>query len=191
MAKDGLTQRLYLFLWHRYLDGLDATQAAEKAGITEDEFLTHRAARTRFYCAAEARAVEGLPDEMMERYARLAQGRFLFGTARDSATAGVAARVLDARAENAGPTTITFIIQDAETAEKIEEVARAAVAHSREDDTPPQAQDVPDITPESARAAARRAPHGDGSTHSPQPFLWPEAAPVAIAKSHKPSKRTE
>lgn len=181
MRKPSLTERLYLFLWHRYVDGLPADAATEKADLPEDEFLDHRARRSRYYCAAEQRLEENLTVVMCQRYARAAQLRLIAGVANvsDSATASVAARVLDGAPEAGEPTSITFVIQDADLAERVGDVARAA-SQARHDDEDAYLRDA---------AVSSRPPAPDASPPNRPPMVWPiptPAAAVAIAKSYKP-----
>ncbi len=184
MAKTSLTERLYLFLWHRYVDGLSAEVTAGKADLLEEEFLDHRARRSRYYCAAEQRLEENMTPEMFLRYARAAQLRLLASAvgSGDSAAAGVAARVLDAAPEAGEPTTITFVIQDADLAERVGDVARAA-SRARPGD---EDGDLADLRPFAA-ASRPRAPSGVAPNRPT--LVWPThtpAAAVAIAKSYKP-----
>jgi phenylpyruvate tautomerase PptA (4-oxalocrotonate tautomerase family) len=180
MSKHSLTRRLFLFLWHRYVDGLDAGRAADLAGISEEEFLAHRAERSRFYRMAEERIKQSLPPEALETYARVAQFRILSGTARDSATASVAARVLDAAAEATGaPTNITFVIQDADMAERVNDLAFDACSRPGPSTVVGNAAT---IAPPSPPASPKR--RTGGFTQNKPPVF--NAPAVAVAKGFKP-----
>jgi hypothetical protein len=117
MGKRSLTDRLFHFLWYRYVEGATDEEAAELADITAAEVRQQRARRTPAYRAAEARLERHLPPEMLLRYSRAVQARALL-TETGTAAVQVAARVLEAHPQSDQPTQIAFIIQEAEPQEE-------------------------------------------------------------------------
>lgn len=130
MARSSLTERLFVYLWHRYVEGCTDEDAAAAAGVSREEFLRNRSRRTVSYRAAEAMMEKRLPDEALARYARALQARLLLNR-DDSAGAQVAKTVLDGREASDAPTAITFVIQDAETREAVEEALAPGRGRSR------------------------------------------------------------
>lgn len=111
MSSSRLSDRLFTFLWQRYVEGRSAEEAAEAAGLSPDVVARHRARRSPAYEAAEALLDERLPAVMLSRYARALQARVLL-TKEDATAAGVAKAVLEDAQESDRPTAIAFVIED-------------------------------------------------------------------------------
>lgn len=185
MARTSIVDRLFLFLWHRYVEGQDPDVAAEAAGISEEEFIAHRARRSHYYRAAEERLDHNLPPEMLRRYALAVQARILLRPDRDSTAAQVATRVLDAAAgEDDRPTAIAFIVEDAELAERMGGLAQPSAPDGDHASAKPPAHPA-------APSAAQ--PFSNLRVAAMQSGPWPvrkeTAASFAASKSGNPSRK--
>ncbi len=119
----GLSERIFRFLWLRYVEGLDEQAAGEAAGIAPEQFREHRMRRTDAYQAAERLLEERIPPEALARYARALHMRLLLHSS-DSTAARVAERILQETAHES--MAVTFIIQEAEAAEAVRQAVQAA-----------------------------------------------------------------
>lgn len=172
MPSPRLTERLFTFLWHRYVEGHSPEEAAAAAGLSPDDITRHRARRSPAYEAAEALLDDRLPPAMLGRYAKALQARVLL-TKEDATAASVAKAVLEEAQEADHPTAITFVVQDFDAAKGLETPSAAEeasfVIHAPERKTPAQ---------------------GGPSAGFPKPAASPVAGPleyVAAAKAAQPA----
>ncbi len=167
MAKPKLADKLFRYMWHRFVAGKSDQQAAELSGVDPTAFEEHRARRTPQYVQAERRLADAMPRESFVVFARAAQLRALT-VGSDSTAASVAAKILEAAADDKDqPAAITFIVApvddgadaealpDGATVMRIEQVKRMAAKSSSQ--MPQPAVVAPQVAGDSFAGAAAAA----------------------------------
>jgi len=172
MPPARLTERLFTFLWHRYVEGRSPQEAADLAGTTPEELAHHRARRTPAYEAAEALLDERLPAPMLARYARALQARLLL-VKEDATAAGVAKAILEEAQQADRPTAITFVIEDFEAAKDLQRVMA-------------EADDTASVFTPPGDAAAWAAGAAAGPPKASPSSIATRLEYVAVAKAAKP-----
>ena len=110
MPRVKLAEKLFRYLWYRFVGGKSEEEASKVTGISAEVFEEHRAKRTPQYVEAERRLDEAIPGEMLVAYAKAAQLRALCAGS-DSTAASVAAKVIERAGEGAErPASISFVV---------------------------------------------------------------------------------